>query len=89
MDYWLDGQGFHYRVGTTYFYGLRNVQAGSGAQPASYLVGNVVIWGGGVKRPVLDFEHPPPSSAECKNWWSYTSLRPICPFGVDNDGFSF
>jgi hypothetical protein len=84
MDCWLDGQGFGYRVEATHFSGLRNVQAGSGAQPASYLMGNMVIfWGRGggvVKRPVQDFDHSPPSGAEGKNCWSHTSLRPICLF---------
>jgi hypothetical protein len=56
MDYCLDGQGFGYRVEATRFSGLRIVQAGSGAQPAAYLRGNMVIFLG-VKRPVLDFDH--------------------------------
>jgi len=47
MDYWLDGEGFDYRLGTTHFSGLRNVQAASGAQPASCLMGNTVIFLGG------------------------------------------
>jgi hypothetical protein len=30
-----------------------------------------------VKRPVREADHSPPSSAEVKNAWSYTSTRPI------------
>jgi len=43
----MGGEGFVYRVGTTHFSCLRNVQTGCGAQPASCLMGNMVIfWGG-------------------------------------------
>jgi hypothetical protein len=31
----------------------------------------------GVKRPVRQADHSPPSSAEVKNTWSYTSTPPI------------
>jgi hypothetical protein len=31
----------------------------------------------GVKRPGLQVDHSPPSSAEIKNAWSYTSTHPI------------
>jgi hypothetical protein len=31
----------------------------------------------GVKRPVREADHSPPSSAEVKNAWSYTSTPPI------------
>jgi hypothetical protein len=36
----------------------------------------------GVKRPGREADHSPPSSAEVKNAWSYTSTPPICLYGV-------
>ena len=39
----------------------------------------------GIKRTKCEFN--PPSSAEIKNEWSYTSIPPICPHGVDINKF--
>ena len=39
----------------------------------------------GVERPGRDVDHPPPSSAEVKNEWSYTSSLQIYLNGVDRD----
>jgi hypothetical protein len=36
----------------------------------------------GVKRPVREADHSPPSSAEVKNAWSYTSTPPIRLHGM-------
>jgi hypothetical protein len=36
----------------------------------------------GVKRPGRKVDHSPPSSAEVKNAWSYTSIPPIRLHGV-------
>jgi hypothetical protein len=36
----------------------------------------------GVMRPGRETDHSPPSSAEVKNAWSYTSTPPICLHGV-------
>jgi hypothetical protein len=36
----------------------------------------------GVKRPGHEADHSPPSSAEVKNAWSYTSTPPIRLHGV-------
>jgi hypothetical protein len=36
----------------------------------------------GVKRPGREADHSPPSSAEIKNEWSYTSTPPTCLHGV-------
>jgi hypothetical protein len=36
----------------------------------------------GVKRQGREADHPPPSSAEFKNAWSYTSTPPIRLHGV-------
>jgi hypothetical protein len=49
-----------------------NVQNGSGAHPSSYPMGNRGSFRG-VKRPGREADHSPPSSAEVKNAWSYTS----------------
>jgi hypothetical protein len=35
-----------------------------------------------VKRPGREADHPPTSSAEVKNTWSYTSTPQICLHGV-------
>jgi hypothetical protein len=36
----------------------------------------------GVKRPGREADHSPPSSAEAKNAWSYTSTLPVRLHGV-------
>jgi hypothetical protein len=36
----------------------------------------------GVKRPGRETDHLPPSSAEIKNVWSFTSTPPICLHGM-------
>jgi hypothetical protein len=36
----------------------------------------------GVKRPGHEADNPPPSSAEVKNAWRYTSTPPICLHGM-------
>jgi hypothetical protein len=48
------------------------VQNGSGAQPAFYPMGTRDFLPG-VKRPEREAEDSPPSGAEVKNVWSYTS----------------
>jgi hypothetical protein len=51
------------------------VQTGSGVHPTSYPMGT----GGfflGVKRPGSDADHSPPTSAEVKKTWIYTSTNP-------------
>jgi hypothetical protein len=48
------------------------VQNGSGAHPASYPMGTRGSFPG-VQRPGREADHSPPSSAEVKNAWSYTS----------------
>jgi hypothetical protein len=57
------------------------VQTGSGAHPASYRVGTRAL-SLRVKRPGREAGHSPPSSAEVKNAWSYTSTPPIRRHGV-------
>jgi hypothetical protein len=46
-----------------------HVQYGFGAHPASY-PGALSL---GIKRPARGSDHSPPSSADVKNAWSYTS----------------
>jgi hypothetical protein len=51
------------------------VQTGSGVHPTSYMMGT----GGsfpGVKRPGREAGHSPPSNAEVKKMWIYTSIHP-------------
>jgi hypothetical protein len=48
------------------------VQTGSGSHPASYPMGTGAV-SLGIKRPGRKVDHSPPSSAEVKNAWSYTS----------------
>jgi hypothetical protein len=49
------------------------IQNGSGAHPASYAMGTRGF-SLGLKQPGLEADHSPPSSAEVKNAWSYTSI---------------
>jgi hypothetical protein len=58
------------------------VKNGSGAHRVCYQVGTMASFPGGVKRPGREADHSPPSDAEVKNAWSYTSTAPICLNGV-------
>jgi hypothetical protein len=42
----------------------------------------------GVKRPGREVDHSPPSKAEVKNEWSYTSISAICLNDFDRDNFT-
>jgi hypothetical protein len=57
------------------------IQTGSGVHPASYPM-STRGFSLGVKRPKREADHSPPSSAEVKNAWSYTSTPPIRLHGV-------
>ena len=60
----------------------QNVQTGSGPHTTSYAMDTgVPFWE--IKRPER------PSSAEVRNWWSFTSTPPECRHGVDRDEFAF
>jgi hypothetical protein len=50
-------------------------QTGSGAHPTSYTVGTGTSFPG-VKRPGREADHLPPTSAEVKKMWIYTSTSP-------------
>ena len=42
----------------------------------------------GVELPGCEVNHPPSTSVEVKNEWSYTSTLPIWLHGVDMENFS-
>ena len=64
------------------------VQTGSGAHPASYSMGTVVL-SRVVKRSGREIDHAPASSAQVKNGWSYTSRLPTRLHVVGKDHFYF
>jgi hypothetical protein len=74
LGYGLDDRcsRFRFLAGAGNFSLHHRVQNGSEAHPASY---PMVTRGSfpGVKRPGREADHSPPSSAEVKNAWSYTS----------------
>jgi hypothetical protein len=73
--YGLDGSEIESRSGARFF---AHVQTDPGAHPAFCTMGT---WSfSGVKRPGRGADHPPPSSAEVKNEWSYTSTPPLGPW---------
>jgi hypothetical protein len=55
---------------------LHSVQTGSGTHSASYPLGTGGAISPGAKRPGLEANHSPPSSAKVKNTWIYTSIPP-------------
>jgi hypothetical protein len=79
----LDDQGYRVRfpAGVGNFSLRCRLQNGSGAHPASYLMGTTDSFPG-VKRPGREADHSPPSSAEVKNACIYTSTPPIRLHGV-------
>jgi hypothetical protein len=60
---------------------LHRVWPGSGAHPASYLMGT---WGSfpGIKRSGCGADHAPPSSDEVKNGVAIPPCPPVCLYGV-------
>jgi hypothetical protein len=90
---WMIGGSSPGRAGN---FSRHRIQAGSGTHPASYPIGKRYP-SLGVKRPVHEADHSPPSSAEVKNAWSYTSTPPIRLHSVvlskkkhrDNFAFAF
>jgi hypothetical protein len=74
--YGLDGRGVGVRVpvgGRIYL--LQVVQTGSGVHPTSYPI-NTGALSPGVKRQGREADHSPPTSAEVKKMWTYTSTPP-------------
>jgi hypothetical protein len=80
--------GVWFPAGAVDFYLLKNVQTGYGAQPASSSMSTGLFFFLGVKRPGHEFDHIPPSAAEVKNEWSYTSAPPVYLHGVDRDNLT-
>jgi hypothetical protein len=72
--YGLDDRGSTVRfpAGTENFSLYHRIQNGSGAHPDSYPMANRAL-SLKIKRPGREAYHSPPSSAEVKNAWSYTS----------------
>jgi hypothetical protein len=83
LGYELDDRGSRVRfpVGAGNLSLHHHVQNGSGAHTASYLMGTRGSFSG-VKRPGREADYSPPSSAEVKNEWSYTSTAPVRLHGV-------
>jgi hypothetical protein len=77
LGYGLDDRGSRVRfpAGAGNFSLHHRVQSGSGAHPASYPMGTRGSFPGG-KAAGCEGDHSPPSSAEVKNAWSYTSTSP-------------
>jgi hypothetical protein len=65
-DYGLDDWGFDLRQAEDVSSSPCD-QTGSGAHPASYLMGTGGPFPGGKERPGRDADHSPPSGAEVKN----------------------
>jgi hypothetical protein len=67
--------GFDSWQGLGYFLTIMSRQALRSTQPPTQWVLGVLSLG--IKWPVHEADHSPPSSAEVKNAWSYTSIPPI------------
>jgi hypothetical protein len=69
-DYGLDDRPIEVRspAGAEDFSSILCVQTGSGAHPASCLMGTGVLSPGVKARPGCDADHSPPSSAEVENY---------------------
>jgi hypothetical protein len=67
-------------------YGMYTFRPGLG-QP-SFLHGCRVSFPG-LRQPRHQVNHSPPSSAEVKNEWSYTSTPPLCFYSTDREKFTF
>jgi hypothetical protein len=74
MDWTIDGSEFNSREGQEFSL-LRVVKTGSGAHTAFYQMGTWALspW---VKRPGRESDDSPPTSAEVKKTWVYTSPSP-------------
>ena len=77
----LGDQGFNSWQGQEIFFLLQNIQTSSGEHPACYSVGTRVL-SLEVKWLRCEADHEPPSHAEVKNEWRYTSTLCVCLDGV-------
>jgi hypothetical protein len=69
------GEGVRVPVGKKFLL-LHIVQTGSGVHPTSYKMGTTGGSSPGVKRQGREANHSPPTSAEVKKMWIYTSTPP-------------
>jgi hypothetical protein len=76
-DYGLDGRGSIPDRAEDFSSNLC-IQTGSGAHPASYIMGTGGSFPGGKERPGRDADHSPPSSADVKKGWELYLLSPKC-----------
>jgi hypothetical protein len=74
-DYGLDDRGGRSSSSSGVKNFLHVVQTGSGSHPASYLMGTG-RFSRGAKRPGRETDNSPPTSAEVKKMWIYTSTPP-------------
>jgi hypothetical protein len=72
---WSPGRGWEIFLLTT----ASRLVLGPTKPPIQWVSGALSL---GVKRPVPEADHSPPSSAEVKNAWSYTSTPPILLHGM-------
>jgi hypothetical protein len=69
---------------TKYFILLCNIQPGSGAHPASCIVGTGLLSKGWCVLDVIDSDKAPASTTKVENVWIYISAS---QHGVDRDKF--
>jgi hypothetical protein len=76
LDYGLDDRGFDSRqgLGIFLFTTLSRPAPGPTQPPIQWVSGALSL---GVKQPRREVYHSPPSSAEVKNAWNYTSTPPV------------
>jgi hypothetical protein len=73
--YWLDDRGFEFRGGLGIFLFTTASRSALGpTQPFMQWVPGILSLE--VRRPGREADHSPPSSAEVKNAWNYTSTPP-------------
>jgi hypothetical protein len=82
----LDGSGVRTQAGARYIF-LRQKGPVLHWGPQILLFTGYRCYFPGIKRPGLDVDRSPPSNAEVKNEWSYTSTPPICLYDVDGVTF--
>jgi hypothetical protein len=72
LGYGLDGRGFESQQSLGIFLFAVSIPVLRPTQPRTQWVSGTIFLG--VKRPGREADHSPPSSAEVKNTWSYTSV---------------
>jgi hypothetical protein len=73
---WAGRQGFDPSEGQGFFPSRHSVQTGSGAHPPSCSMGTDAS-SHGIKRPMREAAHSPPSNAEVGSVWNYTSTSAL------------